>query len=123
MHHRALFENFKGHHPNTVEARIPKKSEVEGILPQLTLQAKNADIVIAGIMNNEQAAFIQQVSLGTTTPVIVIALGSPYTLQCCPAVSASLVAYDIHDASVSAAVEVIVGAQRGSRQTAGPVVY
>ena len=34
-----------------------------------------------------------------------------YTLRGCPAVSASLAAYDIHDASVSAAVEVIVGTQ------------
>ena len=106
-----LFESFKGYHPDTVEARIPQKPEVESILPQLIVQAENADVVIAGITNNEQAAFIQQVSLGTTTPVIVIALGSPYTLQRCPAASASLAVYDTHDASVSAAVEVIIGAQ------------
>ena len=106
-----LFESFKAHHPNTVEARIPEKSEVEGILPQLIVQAENADVVIAGIMNNEQAAFIQQVSVATTTPVIVIALGSPYTLRGCPAASASLATYDIHAASVSAAIEVMIGAQ------------
>ena len=104
-----LSESFKAHHPNTVEATIPQKPEVESILPQLIVQAENADVVIAGIMNNEQAAFIQQISLGTTTPIIVIALGSPYTLQRCPAASASLAAYDSHKASVSAAVEVIVG--------------
>ena len=107
----SLFESFKAHHPNTVEAKIPRKPEAENILPQLTLQIKNADVVIAGIMNNDQAAFIQQVSLGTTIPVIVIALGSPYTLRGCPAVSASIATYDIHDASVSAAVEVILGAR------------
>ena len=106
-----LFESFKAHHPNTVEVRIPEQPEVEALLPQLTLQIKNADVVIAGIMNNDQAAFIQQVSLVTTTPVIVTALGSPYTLRGCPGVSASLAAYDLHDASVSAAVEVIVGAR------------
>ncbi len=106
-----LFNSFKAHHPNTVEARIPEKPEVESILPQLIQQAGDADVVIAGIMKNEQAAFIQQISLGTKTPVVVIALGSPYTLRSCPAVSASLAAYDIHDASVSAAVEVIVGTQ------------
>lgn len=107
-----LFDSFKAPHPNTVEARIPEKSEVENILPQLTLQIKNADVVIAGIMNNDQAAFIQQISVATTTPVIVIALGSPYTLQRCPAASASIAGYDIHKASVSAAVEVILGAQK-----------
>ena len=107
-----LFNSFKAHHPNTVEARIPEKPEVESILPQLILQAGEADVVIAGIMKNEQAALVQQISLRTTTPVIVIALGSPYTLRSCPAVSASLAAYDIHDASVSAAVEVIVGVRK-----------
>ena len=107
----ALFESFKGHYPNTVEVEIPQKPEVESILPQLIAQAENADVVIAGIINDEQAALVQQMSLGTTTPVIVIALGSPYTLRGCPGVSASLAAYDIHDASVSAAVEVIIGAQ------------
>ena len=106
-----LFNNFKGHHPNTVEARIPEKPEVEGILPQLIPQAENADVIIAGIINDEQAALVQQISVATKTPVIVIALGSPYTLRGCPAVSASLAAYDIHDASVSAAIEVIVGAR------------
>ena len=106
-----LSESFKAHHPNTVEARIPQKPEIERILPQLIQQVENTDVVIAGITNNEQAALIQQISLATTTPVIVIALGSPYTLRGCPAVSASLAAYDIHAASVSAAVEVIIGAQ------------
>ena len=106
-----LFESFKAHHPNTVEVEIPQKPEVESILPQLIQQVENADVVIAGIANNEQAALVQQISLGTTTPVIVIALGSPYTLRSCPAVSTSLAAYDIHAASTSAAVDVIVGAR------------
>ena len=106
-----LFESFKGHHPNTVDVRIPEKSEVVGILQQLISQAGDADVVIAGIMTDEQAALVQQISVATTTPVIVVALGSPYTLRGCPDVSASLAAYDIHEASVSAAVEVIVGAR------------
>ena len=105
-----LFDHFKGHHSNTVEARIPEKPRGAQLQLQLPLQAGDADVIIAGITNNEQAALVQQFSLGTT-PVIVIALGSPYTLRGCPAVSASLAAYDLHDASVSAAVEVIVGAR------------
>ena len=106
-----LFENFKGHHPNTADVRIPQKPEVESILSQLILQAGDADVVIAGVINDEQAALVQRISVATTTPIIVIALGSPYTLRGCPDVSASLAAYDIHDASVSAAVEVIAGAR------------
>ena len=106
-----LLESVKAHHLNTVDASIPEKPEVESLLSQLILQAEDADVVIAGIMNDEQAALVQQISVATTTPVIVIALGSPYALRHCPFVSASLAAYDIHDASVSAAVEVIVGAR------------
>ena len=68
-------------------------------------------MVIAGIMNDEQAGLVQQISIATETPVIVIALGSPYTFRGCPDVSGSLATYDIHEASVSAAVEVIVGAR------------
>ena len=104
-----LFESFKGHHPNTVEVKISEKPEMEEILSQLVSQVGNADVIIAGIMSDEQAALVQRISVATTTPVIVIALGSPYTLRGCPAVSASLAAYDLHDASVSAAVEVILG--------------
>ena len=106
-----LFDSFKAHHPNTNEARIPGKPEVEAILPQLIRGANEADLVIAGIINNEQAALVQQISLATKTPIIAIALGSPYTLRGCPGASASIATYDLHDASVSAAVEVILGAQ------------
>ena len=96
---------------------------MERILPAPTApqQTGDADVIIAGITNNEQAALVQQFSLGTKTPVIVIAFGSPYTLRGCPAVSASLAAYDIHDASVSAAVEVIVGTQEAQGKTANPI--
>ena len=106
-----LFESFKAHHPNTVEARIPEKQEIESILPQLIQQLDDVDVVIAGIINSEQAVLVQQISTATTIPIIVIALGSPYTLRGCPAVSAALAAYDIHEASVVGAVEVIVGAR------------
>ena len=105
-----LFDIFKAHHPNTGEARIPETPRGAQIQLQLPPQARDADVIIAGITNIEQAGLVHQFSF-RPTPVIVIALGSPYTLRGCPAVSASLAAYDIHDASVSAAVEVIVGAR------------
>ena len=106
-----LFENFKAHHPNTFEVRIPGKPAGAQLQLQFPIRPADADIIIFGITNDEQAALVQQFSMGKTTPVVVIALGSPYTLRGCPDVSASLAAYDIHDASVSAAVEVIVGAR------------
>ena len=105
-----LFENFKVHHPNTFEARIPETPRGAQLQLQLPLRPEDADVIIAGITNIEQAGLVHQFSF-RSTPIIVIAFGSPYTLRDCPFVSASLAAYDIHDASVSAAVEVIVGAQ------------
>ena len=105
-----LFENFKVHHPNTFEARIPETPRGAQLQLQLPLRPEDADVIIAGITNIEQAGLVHQFSF-RSTPIIVIAFGSPYTLRDCPFVSASLAAYDIHDASVSAAVEVIVGAR------------
>ena len=105
-----LFENFKVHHPNTFEARIPETPRGAQLQLQLPLRPEDADVIIAGITNIEQAGLVHQFSF-RSTPIIVIAFGSPYTLRDCPAASASLAAYDIHDASVSAAVEVIVGAR------------
>ena len=105
-----LFENFKVHHPNTFEARIPETPRGAQLQLQLPLRPEDADVIIAGITNIEQAGIVHQFSF-RSTPIIVIAFGSPYTLRSCPAVSASLAAYDIHDASVSAAVEVTVGAR------------
>ena len=105
-----LFDIFKAHHPNTGEARIPETPRGAQIQLQLSPQARDADVIIAGITNIEQAGLVQQFSF-RPTPVIVIALGSPYTLRGCPGVSASLAAYDTHDASVSAAIKVIVGAR------------
>ena len=106
-----LFDNFKAQHRNTTQAQIPAKPEVETVLPQLIEGAGETDVIIAGIINNEQGTVVQQLSLATKTPVIVIALGSPYTLRRCPAATTSIATYDIHDASVSAAVDVILGAQ------------
>ena len=105
-----LFENFKVHHPNTFEARIPETPRGAQLQLQLPLRPEDANVIIAGITNIEQAGLVHQFSF-RSTPIIVIAFGSPYTLRDCPFVSASLAAYDIHDASVSAAVEVIVGAR------------
>ncbi len=106
-----LFENFKAHHPNTFEVRIPEKPAGAQLQLQLPIRPADADVIVAGITSNEQAGFIHQMSLGKTTPIIVVALGSPYVLRHCPFVSMLLAAYDIHDASVSAAVKVIIGAQ------------
>ena len=106
---RALFNLFRHSHSNSTDVRISEKFDTEQILPQLINQAEVADVVLAGIVNHRQANLIHQLSGATQTPIIVIALGSPYSLQRCPNVNVSLAAYDGHDASVLAAVEVILG--------------
>ena len=104
-----LYNLFRSRHVNSTDVRIPDKPDMKQLLSQLTFQADSVDVVIAGITNNQQADLIQQMSKATKTPVIVIALGSPYALRRCPTVSASLAAYDGHYASVLASVEVVLG--------------
>lgn len=94
---------------NSSRARIPTEPNVEAVLAGLALQAETADVLIAGISNHRQAELIHQLSAKIGAPIIVAALGSPYSLQRCPNVSASLAAYDAHYESVLAAVRVIAG--------------
>lgn len=104
-----LFNLFRNRHGKSTEVRIPGRPDIKQILPQLIYQAKNANVVVAGVMNHRQAELVHQLSAATQTPIIVIAFGSPYVLRRCPDVPASLAAYDGHYASVRGAVEVILG--------------
>ena len=104
-----LFNLLKVRFANSSSARIPVQPKIEAVLPTLELQAENANVVIAGISNHRQAELIHELSTKIKAPIIVAAFGSPYSLQRCPNVSASLAAYDIHYESVLAAVKVIVG--------------
>ena len=94
---------------NSTSATIPTEPNISDSLPQLTLKAEESSVVIAAIVNHQQAKLIQQLSTMTQTPIIVIGMGSPYSLRYCPNVAVSLATYDEHYASVLAAVNVIVG--------------
>ena len=104
-----LFNLLRVRYANSSSARIPVEPNIEAVLPTLTLQADTANVVIAGISNHRQAELIHQLGKKTETPIVVAALGSPYPLQRCPGVSASLAAYDSHYESVLAAVKVMAG--------------
>ena len=103
-----LFNLLKVRYAKSINARIPTEPSIGDILPRLILQAEDANVVIAGIVK-QQGELIHQLSTMTQTPIIVIGLGSPYSLRCCPDIAAALAAYDGHYASVLAAVKVIVG--------------
>ena len=94
---------------NGSSERIPAQPNIEAVLPELALQAESADVLIAGISKQRQAELIHQLSAKIRAPIIVAALGSPYSLQRCPDISASLAAYDTHYESALAAVRVIAG--------------
>ena len=104
-----LFNLLRVRYANSSHARIPVEPNTEAVLPILTLQAETVNVVIAGISNHRQAELIHQLSTKTGTPIVVAGFGSPYSLQRCPDVSASLAAYDAHYESVLAAVKVMVG--------------
>ena len=97
---------------NTTYLQLPKKPDIEQILPQLTRQADQADFVIAGVENHRQAKLVNQLRVATRTPIIAIAFASPYVLRHCRDVNGLLAAYDGHYASVLAAVEVILGKRK-----------
>ena len=104
-----LFDLIKERYGRCTYKAIPVKPNTEEILPKLADQAEAAKVIIAGIANHRQAELIHQLGTKTGTPIVVAAFGSPYALQRCPNVSASLAAYDAHYESVLAAVNVIVG--------------
>lgn len=104
-----LFNLLRVRYANSFGAGIPVEPDIEAILPILAHQAETADVVITGITNHRQAELIHQLGAKTEIPIIVAALGSPYSLQRCADVSASLAAYDAHYESVLAAVRVIAG--------------
>lgn len=104
-----LFNLLRVRYANSSRARIPVEPNIEAILPVLTLQAEAANVVITGVSNHRQAELIHQLGTKIGTPIIVAAFGSPYSLQRCPNVSASIAAYDAHYESVLAAVKVITG--------------
>jgi beta-N-acetylhexosaminidase len=108
----ALVNLLQQSRANTAYIKISGQTYGAETLNDLIAQANRADVVIAGITTARQAALMQRMSQATKTPVIVIAFASPYHLQRCPTASASIAAYDSHDASVLAAVEVILGQRR-----------
>ena len=104
-----LFDLIRERYARCAHEEIPVKPNTEEILPKLAVQAETAKVIIAGIVNHRQAELIHQLGTKTGAPIVVAAFGSPYALQRCPEVSASLAAYDGRYESVLAAVKVMVG--------------
>ena len=104
-----LFNLLRARYAHSSSARIPVEPNIEAALPTLALQAETVNVVVAGISNHRQAELIHQLDTKTETPIVVAALGSPYSLHRCPNVSASLAVFDAHYESVLAAVKVIAG--------------
>ena len=104
-----LFNLFRVRHYKSKNARIGHEPNLEQILSQLFIEAKTVEVVIAGIVNQAQVELIVQLSSRIRTPVVVIALGSPYLLNRSEHVAAAVATYDEHHASVLAAVKVILG--------------
>ena len=104
-----LFNLLNGRIENSRRETIPVKPKIDEILPKLAAQAETVKVIVAGIANHRQAELIHQLGAKTETPIVVAAFGSPYALQRCPNVSASIAAYDAHYESVLAAVNVMIG--------------
>ncbi len=109
-----LFSNtfLKAHtdltHINPVS--IPAQVNAKQVLPLLLMSKPS--VIVAGIVNAQQADLIHQLSQKTDVPIIVISLKSPYLLGKCPDVACAIAAYDGNYHSIAAAVEVLLGKKR-----------
>lgn len=92
---------------NITPVLIPFQVNQKLLLPQILLSKPS--LIVAGIVNTQQANLVHQISQKTDVPIIVISLRSPYLLGKCPDVACSVAAYDDNHYSVQAAVEVLLG--------------
>ncbi len=86
---------------------IPAQVNAKQLLPLLLMSKPS--IIVAGIVNAQQADLIHQLSQKTDVPIVVISLKSPYLLGKCPDVACAIAAYDGNYHSIDAAVEVLLG--------------
>lgn len=97
---------------NIAPIYIPQQLNAELLIPQF-LQTEPS-VIVAGIVNAQQADLMHQLSQKTDVPIIVISLKSPYLLGKCPDVACSIAAYDAHYNSILAAVEVLLGKKQAT---------
>ncbi len=86
---------------------IPAQVDAELLAPQLLITKPS--VIVAGIVNAQQADLIHLLSQKTDVPIIVISLKSPYLFSRCPDVACAIAAYDGNYFSMAAAVDVLLG--------------
>ena len=91
---------------------IPAQVNAQQLAPQLLLSKPS--LIVAGIVNAQQADLIHELSQKTDVPIIVISLKSPYLLGKCPDVACAIAAYDGSYYSIAAAVEVLLGKRKAT---------
>lgn len=92
---------------NITPVFIPAQLNARQLAPQLLLTKPS--VIVAGIVNAQQADLIHLLSQKTDIPIIVISLRSPYLLGKCPDVACAIAAYDGNYFSIAAAVDVLLG--------------
>ncbi len=93
---------------------ILQQVKFEIFLPHLVKVTRGVSVIVAGIINVQQAQLIHQLSQKTSTPIAVVSLASPYLLGECPDVAATIAAYNGNYISVFAAVEVLLGKKQST---------
>ena len=91
---------------------IPLQLNAQQLALQLLLTKPS--IIVAGIVNAQQADLIHQLSQKTDVPIVVVSVASPYILGKCPDVSVAIAAYDDNHYSLVAAVEVLLGKKQAT---------
>lgn len=104
-----LASALRRHHPDVTEiviSPIPERGEIAGVVTA----ARDAAAVVLGTITAgpEQANLVDAVA-STGTPLVTVALRTPFDLVAYPRVDTHLCTYSIHPVSLAALAEVIFG--------------
>lgn len=116
---------LRRHHPEVIEivtAHRPARNEISGVVRQ----AEDASAVVVGTLaaGPEQAALIEALA-STGTPMVTVAMRTPFDLAAYPRAGTHLCTYSIHPDSMEALAEVVLGVSpaRGKLPVAIPGLH
>ena len=107
-----LASALRVHHPNVAEVVTPHRpgrSDIAGVVAA----AEGADAVVVGTLHaGEEQANMVEALLATASPVVTVALRTPFDLARYPSAATHLCTYSIHPASMRALADVLFGVAR-----------
>ncbi len=98
--------------PESVRIRtpaVPSRARRARDLERTREAAKDADVLVVGVVNSYQARMVGQLVRTLRTPIVVVNMGSPYLIRAFPGVAGYLCTYSYRPASATAAARFLAG--------------